>query len=118
MSAPRYQSFWEFFPFYLSEHSDRTNRTLHFIGTALIIAILVTALVTLNPWLLLLVPVAGYGFAWVGHFVVEKNRPATFTYPLWSLIGDFVMFGLALSGQLPKYMPKGPVAPPAVERHS
>lgn len=112
MSADRYQSFWEFFPFYLSEHGDRTNRILHFVGTSLVITIAVVAAVTLNPWLLLAMPVAGYGFAWVGHFIVEKNRPATFTYPLWSLMGDFVMFGLALSGQLHRYMPDGPVAPP------
>ncbi|MFK7926890.1 MAG: Mpo1-like protein [Myxococcota bacterium] len=113
MAGPRYASFWEFFPFYLSEHADSTNRILHFMGTGLVIAIGVTALVTLNPWFILGMPVAGYGFAWVGHFIVEKNRPATFTYPVWSLVGDFVMFGLAITGQLSKHMPEGPVAPPA-----
>jgi hypothetical protein len=100
-AAPRrYRSFAEFYPFYLSEHSDRTCRRLHFIGTSLVIGLAVAAIVTQRWWLLLLLPVVGYGFAWVGHFVFEKNRPATFTYPRYSLIGDFVMWKDILTGRI------------------
>ena len=96
----RYQSFRAFFPFYLKEHSNPTNRRLHFAGTTLVIALAVSAAVQGKPSLLAWLPLAGYGFAWVGHFVVEKNRPATFKYPLWSLMGDFRMYGLMLQGKL------------------
>ena len=113
MADGRFESFWAFFPYYLSEHGSRTNRVLHYIGTTLACLTLMTALITLNPWLLLAVPVLGYGWAWVGHFFVEKNRPATFSYPVWSLMGDFVMLGLAVTGQLKDHLPEGPVSPPA-----
>ena len=93
MSVPVFTSFGAFYPYYLREHADPRNRVLHFVGTSLVLALLVTAAVRGEPRLLLALPVAGYGFAWVGHFVVEKNRPATFTYPLWSLMGDFRMYG-------------------------
>lgn len=86
------KSFKEFWPFYLGEHAHVTNRRLHFFGT-LLVHLLFVAILVLQEWRLLwLLPVIGYGFAWVGHFVVEKNRPATFTYPLWSLRGDFKLF--------------------------
>jgi hypothetical protein len=88
-----YRTFADFYPYYLSEHSDRTCRRLHFVGTALVIAIFLYALVTGRYMALLALPVIGYGFAWVGHFFFEKNKPATFQYPLYSLIGDFRMFG-------------------------
>ena len=104
MASERFQSFWAFFPYYLSEHRDRTCRVLHYIGTSLAVLTLLTAIVTLNPWLLLAIPVIGYGFAWVGHFFIEKNRPATFTYPVWSLMGDFVMLGMAVTGRLKKHL--------------
>lgn len=88
----RFSDFASFYPFYLSEHSNRTCRRLHFVGTSLVIATVLYALVT-GAWAaLLLAPVFGYGFAWVGHFAFEKNRPATFRYPLYSLVGDFVMY--------------------------
>ena len=87
-----FQSFAEFYPYYLSEHGHPVSRRLHFIGTALVIALAVWVAVTGTLWGLLLLPVAGYGFAWVGHFFFEKNRPATFQYPFYSLAGDFVMF--------------------------
>lgn len=90
--APRYASFAAFYPFYLSEHANRTCRRLHFVGTSLGLACLVAALVMLNPWWVLAGLVVGYAFAWVGHFVFEKNRPATFSYPLWSFMGDWVMW--------------------------
>ena len=98
----KYKSFWSFYPYYLTEHGDLKNRTLHFIGTAGLIAILIIAIVLQKWWMLILIPVCGYGFAWVGHFFIEKNKPATFTYPLWSLGSDFVMFWHILTGQIGK----------------
>jgi len=88
----RYTNFREFYPFYLSEHANRTCRRLHFVGTSLVIATVVLAIATGNARWLILAPIAGYGFAWVGHFFFEKNRPATFTHPLYSFAGDWVMF--------------------------
>jgi hypothetical protein len=90
--STRYQSFREFYPFYLSEHSNPACRRLHFAGTTLVIACLVAALVMRNAWWLAAALVAGYGFAWVGHYFFEHNRPATFTYPLYSFMGDWVMY--------------------------
>ena len=97
----KFSSFEEFYPFYLGEHSNRTCRRLHFVGSGLVLGVLVAVVMgRLGPLWLLSIPVIGYGFAWVGHFVFEKNRPATFTYPLWSLIGDWVMFGEMLTGKI------------------
>jgi hypothetical protein len=96
-----YRSFADFYPFYLAEHSNRTTRRLHFAGTLLVLLTLVYALVTQRWLLLVLLPVFGYGFAWVGHFAFEKNRPATFKHPLYSLAGDFVMFKDMLTGRIP-----------------
>jgi len=98
--AKTYQSFRKFYPYYLAEHADLTCRRLHFIGSWLVLAIVVWAVIVANPWLLLLLPVVGYGFAWVGHFFFEKNRPATFTYPVYSLMGDWVMFWDILRGRV------------------
>ena len=88
----RYQSFKDFYPFYLQEHSNVQCRQMHFIGTSLVIAIAAWAIYSQNMKLFFFLPIAGYGFAWLGHFVFEKNRPATFKYPLYSLMGDFVMY--------------------------
>lgn len=93
-------SFAEFWPYYLREHSRPETRALHYIGTTLAVAVALTALLLGKWWMLLLMPVAGYFFAWVGHFGIEKNRPATFTYPLWSLVSDFKMWWLWLTGRL------------------
>lgn len=99
-STAQFRSFAEFYPYYLGEHSNPTCRRLHFVGTSLVIALLAYTIGS-GKWLLLLaVPVFGYGFAWVGHFFFEKNRPATFTHPLYSLAGDFVMFRDILLGKL------------------
>ena len=100
MSAERYSSFREFWPFYLREHSKPQTRALHYVGTSLVVAMAIYALAT-QQWLVLIaVPVAGYFFAWVAHFRIERNRPATFTYPLWSLLADFKMWALWLGGRL------------------
>lgn len=96
----KYRTFGEFYPFYLSEHKDQRNRRLHFAGTSLVVANLVFVLITQMWWFLLLAPVFGYGFAWVGHFFFEKNKPATFSYPLYSLAGDWVMYWHMLTGKL------------------
>lgn len=95
----RIKSFKEFYPYYLSEHMDPSCRKLHFIGTGGVIAVFVYALATQNWPLMWVVPLCGYGFAWVGHFFFEKNKPATFRYPLWSLGSDFVMFAHLLTGK-------------------
>lgn len=88
----RYTSFREFYPYYLGEHANPTCRRLHFVGTSLVITTVVAVLLT-QAWVWLwALPVIGYGFAWVGHFFFEHNKPATFRYPLYSLAGDFVMF--------------------------
>ncbi|MFL6624348.1 MAG: Mpo1-like protein [Sulfurifustis sp.] len=96
----QYHSVGEFYPFYLSQHASRINRRLHFIGTLCVIALVVLAVVAQNYWLLLVLPFAGYGFAWVGHFGFEKNKPATFEYPFYSLACDFVMFRDMLIGRI------------------
>ena len=100
----QYRTFSEFYPYYLREHSHPINRMLHITGTALLIICVVMACITSLWWLLILVPLIGYGFAWAGHFFIEKNKPATFTYPLFSLASDFVMFGHFLTGQLKQKM--------------
>lgn len=100
MSDGRLQSFHEFWPYYVGEHVHPLNRALHFVGTSLVLTLLISGLWTRHFWLWAAMPVAGYGFAWVGHFVVEKNRPATFTYPLWSLAADFVMYGKMWMGRM------------------
>ncbi|WP_395374449.1 Mpo1-like protein [Marinicella sp. W31] len=95
-----YKSFKEFYPYYLAEHSNRVCRRLHVIGSVLVILMLIYVFISSHWWWLLSVPVIGYGFAWVGHFFFEKNKPATFQYPLYSLLGDWVMFWQVLRGQI------------------
>ena len=95
------KTFREFYPFYLSEHRNPTCRKLHFAGSTLVLLILAAALATQHWALLWLVPLAGYGFAWVGHFAFEKNRPATFKHPLYSLAGDWVMYWQLITGKIP-----------------
>ena len=97
----RFASFAEFYPFYLAEHANRTCRRLHFAGTSLVIGCVLAALVASNPWWLLAAPLCGYGFAWVGHFFFEHNRPATFRQPLYSLMGDWKMYWQTLPGRIP-----------------
>lgn len=96
----RHRSFAEFWPYYLREHSKPRTRALHYAGTTVVILLATWAAVSGQWRLLLAIPIAGYGFAWIAHFTVEKNRPATFTYPLWSLAADFRMWWLWLTRRL------------------
>jgi len=99
-SSTQFRSFAEFYPYYLGEHSNPTCRRLHFVGTSLVIALLAYTIGS-GKWLLLLaVPLCGYGFAWVGHFFYERNKPATFKHPWYSLVGDFAMFRDILLGRI------------------
>ena len=98
--ARTYTTFAEFWPFYLREHSKPRTRALHYVGTTLVVMLAIFALATANWWVLGALPIAGYFFAWIAHFGVEKNRPATFTYPAWSLKADFKMWWLWLTGRL------------------
>lgn len=98
--ARRYRNFKEFYPFYLAQHSKLNCRRLHFAGTLLVIITLLLVVGTGRWRLLWLLPIFGYGFAWLGHLLFEKNRPATFTHPFYSLLGDFLMFAQILTGRL------------------
>ena len=109
--SERYATFAEFWPFYLREHSRPQTRALHYLGTTLVVLMAIVAIVTGPLILLLALPVAGYFFAWIAHFGVEKNRPATFTYPLWSLKADFKMWWLWLTGRLGPELRKAGVGP-------
>ena len=107
----KYASFREFWPFYLREHSRPMTRALHYIGTTLVMVIAIAALVAGEWWILLAIPLAGYFFAWIAHFRVERNRPATFTYPLWSLAADFRMWWFWLTGRLKPELERAGVSP-------
>ncbi|MEE9238381.1 MAG: DUF962 domain-containing protein [Thermodesulfobacteriota bacterium] len=96
----KFKSFSEFYPYYLSEHGNPVNRRLHFFGSLLTIIVVLFVIFTQTWIALILVPILGYGFAWIGHYLVEKNKPATFTYPLYSLMGDWVMFKDILTGKI------------------
>jgi hypothetical protein len=99
-SVPEFKSFNTFYPFYLSQRSNAMSRKLHFVGSWSLLALVVLAFTTGNPWWLFGTPLVGYGFAWIGHFVFEKNKPAAFSYPIYSLLGDWVMFWQLLTRKI------------------
>ena len=96
----RYRTFSDFYPFYLSEHQNRTSRRLHFIGTSVAATLLLLSIITQSWWLVLVALIQGYAFAWVGHFFFEHNKPATFQYPVFSFIGDWRMWSEILTGKI------------------
>jgi len=104
-----FNNFSEFYPHYLREHAQPNCRTLHYVGTTLTFVLVIIGLLV-NPLWLAAIPLAGYGFAWVAHFFVEKNRPATFTHPFWSLLGDYKMYFSWLTGRLPQQLAAAGVA--------
>ena len=101
-----YRDFW---PFYLQEHAKKETRAMHYAGSALAIAS-IAAGIFLSPWFFIGAAIGGYGFAWVSHFFIEHNRPATFTYPLWSLVSDFRKAGLWALGRLKPHLKRAGVA--------
>ena len=108
----KYNTFTEFWPFYVNEHSKPLTRKLHFIGTMSILPLFIGAIIY-NSWLFTAIPIVAYGFAWVGHYFIEKNKPATFTYPMWSLIADFKMFFLICTNKMDaeiEYCNKNPIS--------
>jgi hypothetical protein len=102
MSDPkhRFDSFRDFYPFYLGEHVNRICRRLHFVGTSVAAALLIAALVTQWWWFAAIALIQGYAFAWIGHYFFEHNRPATFKYPLFSLMGDWRLWWDILTGRI------------------
>ena len=96
----QFSNFREFYPYYLGEHANLACRRLHVVGSTLVLAAIATAVFTGNLWWLALVPLLGYGFAWIGHFAFEKNKPATFRHPFYSLMGDWVMYVDVLRGRV------------------
>lgn len=98
--AKKFSTFKEFYPFYLSEHSNRTCRRLHVVGSLCVILIVLSAISSSDYTRLFYALLCGYAFAWIGHFFFEKNRPATFTYPFYSFLGDWVMFKDVLTGKI------------------
>jgi hypothetical protein len=100
MSQDRYNSFTEFWPYYLAEHSKPGTRLLHLIGTSIALGTVVVFILIGKWWLFPLALIPGYGAAWIGHFFIEKNKPATFQHPLWSFMGDYKMIFMMLTGRI------------------
>ena len=100
MPEQQFKTFAEFWPHYLSEHSKSATRVMHCLGTLVAIAVVIFTIAGGKWWLSPIALIPGYAFAWVAHFFIEKNRPATFTHPLWSFLGDWKMLALILSGRL------------------
>lgn len=100
MSKSRFESFGKFYEFYLLEHKSKLCRRMHFVGSTAALFCLAALIVTGQPAYIAFGLFAGYGFAWIGHFVFEKNQPATFKYPLYSFIGDWKMYGQMWVGKI------------------
>ncbi|HSQ64440.1 MAG TPA: DUF962 domain-containing protein [Polyangiaceae bacterium] len=100
MEKERIQSFEEFWPYYVGEHSKKATRIFHFAGTTFAVGAVAAGVLLRKKWLFALAPLAGYGPAWFSHFFIEKNKPATFDYPAWSLMADFVMWSKMLRGTM------------------
>jgi hypothetical protein len=100
MAQREFESFEEFWPFYVGEHRKKGTRLLHFVGTTAAMGCVAGAIVFKKRWLLAVAPIAGYGPAWVSHFFIEKNKPATFEHPIWSLRADFVMWWKTIKGEM------------------
>jgi hypothetical protein len=100
MNEKLFRTFDDFYPFYLGEHTNRTCRRLHFTGTSIAVALLFAAVVTQRWWLIAVAFAQGYAFAWVGHFFFEHNKPATFKYPWFSLMGDWRLWWDILNGKV------------------
>ncbi|HVU88612.1 MAG TPA: DUF962 domain-containing protein [Pirellulales bacterium] len=100
MPQDQIKSFEEFWPFYVREHSLLSTRIMHFVGTTLSFVVIGAAIAMQMWWLLVLAPVAGYGMAWISHFGIEKNKPASFKYPLWSFIADMKLWALMATGRM------------------
>lgn len=111
MADARYATFQEFWPHYLREHARPATRAYHYVGTSLVVGLAGAAVASRNWWLLAAAPVVGYGFAWAGHAVAERNRPATFTYPTWSLRADFKMWAMWLTGRIGPELERAGVRP-------
>jgi len=107
----RISTYREFWPYYLREHAQPATRSIHLLGTAVATACLITLILTGNAWFLPAVLLGGYGPAWLAHFVVEHNKPATFRYPLWSLVSDYRMAFAWLTGRLGQELRKAGVNP-------
>ncbi|MCE9600402.1 MAG: DUF962 domain-containing protein [Spirochaetia bacterium] len=106
MAVQEYKTLREFWPFYLAEHKNAFNRTLHFIGSTGVLVLLGLAIYFRDWRYLVAMPLCGYGFAWVGHFFVEKNRPATFKYPIKSFVSDWIMYFYIWTGQIGRELDK------------
>ena len=102
MTEREYKSFTDFWPYYVNEHSKPATRVLHAIGSSVALLLMGLVIVVGKWWLFPLGFAVGYGFAWIGHFFVEKNKPATFKYPLWSFMGDWKMLAFMIAGKMEK----------------
>ena len=111
MTAPtdRYTRYSDYFLFYLREHGQPATRAFHYVAAFASLSVLAWGLIAGPWWIALLAPVAGYGPAWISHAFIERNKPATFSYPLWSLISDYYMTWLWLTGRLPEYLARAGV---------
>lgn len=115
MSDARITSYAEFWPFYLQQHARPITRAWHYLGSTLSLVALIALITTGQLWYLGVALVAGYGPAWIGHFYVEHNRPATFTYPVWSFISDWRMCWCWVTGSLAAELDRAGVVDPAVK---